>query len=130
MHLHCFFCNKLNGSPEGFFRSSKGLRQGNPISPYLFVLGMEAFSVLIDKVAKGGFIYGFNVKGRNGTKKQITHLLFTDDTLVFYKNTENQMAYLSRILAWFKGLSRLRINFDKSSLLSMGRAENVEGLAL
>ena len=57
----------LNGSPEGFFRSLRGLRQGDPLSPYLFVLGMEAFSLLVDRVAEGGFISGYKFKGRNDT---------------------------------------------------------------
>ena len=130
MHLHCFFLVTLNGSPEGFFRSFRGLRQGNPLSPYLFVLRMEACSLLVDGATKGGFISGFKFKGRNGTKRQITHLLFADDTLVFYKDTEDQMVYLNWILAWFKALSGLRMNLDKSSLLPMRRVENVEGLAL
>ena len=91
---------------------------------------MEAFSLLVDRVAEGGFIFGYKFKGRNGTKRQITHLLFVDDTLVFCKDTEEQMAYLSWILAWFKALFGLRINLDKSSLLLVGRIENVENLAL
>ena len=43
----------INGSPTGFFQSTRRLRQGDPISPYLFVLGMEAFSCLINRVVKG-----------------------------------------------------------------------------
>ena len=73
----------VNGSLESFFRSSRGLRQGDPLSPYLFVLGMEVFSLLVDRAAEGGFISSYKFKGRNGTERQITHLLFADDTLVF-----------------------------------------------
>ena len=39
----------VNGTPTGFFRSSKGRRQGDPLSSYLFVLGMEALSFLTDR---------------------------------------------------------------------------------
>ena len=39
----------INGSPEGFFKSSRGLKQGVPLSPYLSVLGMEVFSIMIEK---------------------------------------------------------------------------------
>ena len=70
----------INGIPTGFFRISKGIGQGDPLSPYLFVLGMEAFSLLIDKAAVGGWGYltGFKIRGRGGDEKQVTHLLFTD----------------------------------------------------
>ena len=124
------FSVMLNGSPEGFFRSSRGLRQGDPLSPYLFVLGMEAFSLLVDRAVEGGFISGYKFKGRNGTERQITHLLFADDTLVFCEDTEDQMTYLSWILAWFEAMSGLSINLDKSSLIPVGRVENVENLAI
>ena len=123
------FSVMINGSPAGFFGSSRGLRQGDPLSPYLFVLGMEALSLMIDKAAEGGFISGYMFKGRDNTVKKITHLLFADDTLVFCKDTEDQMTHLCWILAWFEALSGLKINLEKSSLLPVGRVEDVDGLA-
>ena len=48
----------FNGSPTGFFWSSRGLRQGDPLLPYLFVMGMEALSCLLKRVVEGNFISG------------------------------------------------------------------------
>lgn len=51
----------VNGEPSGFFASSRGLRQGDPLSLFLFILVMEALSKLMDKAVLGGFIDGFKV---------------------------------------------------------------------
>ena len=48
----------VNGVPAGFFSSTKGLRQGDPLSPYLFILGMEVLSALLRRAAVGGFFSG------------------------------------------------------------------------
>ena len=61
--------------------------------------------------------------------KQITHLLFADGTLVFYKDAKEHMTHLCWILAWFEALSGLNINLEKGSLLPVGRVDDVEGLA-
>ena len=50
--------------------------------------------------------------------------------MIFCEDTEDQMAYLSWILAWFEAMSRLSINLDKSSLIPVGRVENVKNLAI
>ena len=91
---------------------------------------MEVFSLLVDRAVEGGFISGYKFKGRNGSERQITHLLFANDTLVFCEDTEDQMVYLSWILAWFEAMSGLSINLNKSSLIPVGRVENVENLAM
>ena len=78
----------INGSPVGFFNSSRGLRQGDPLSPYLFVLDMEALSFLIDKVVVGGYLSGYKFKGGDGREGLMSHLLFADDTLIFYKDSK------------------------------------------
>ena len=49
------------------FLGARGLRQEDPLSLYLFVLGMEALSLMIDKVAEGGYISEYKFKGKNGT---------------------------------------------------------------
>ena len=85
----------INGSPVGFFKSTRGLCQGDPLSPYLFVLGMEVFSLLIDKAKRGGYFSCYNLRSRKCEITNVSHLLFADDTLVFYKNSEDQMLYLS-----------------------------------
>ena len=77
------FFVQISGSPCGFFRSLKGLRQGDPLSPYLFVLVMEVFSILINKAVEGGFFSGYKLRDRGGNEVQVSHLLFADDTLVF-----------------------------------------------
>ncbi|RVW56699.1 putative ribonuclease H protein [Vitis vinifera] len=48
----------VNGVPVGFFPSTKGLRQGDPLSPYLFVMGLEVLDVLIRRAVEGGFLSG------------------------------------------------------------------------
>ncbi|RVW69756.1 hypothetical protein CK203_061849 [Vitis vinifera] len=54
----------VNGVPAGFFPSTKGLRQGDPLSPYLFVMGMGVLSALIRRVVEGGFLSGCRMWGR------------------------------------------------------------------
>ena len=111
----------VNGTPSGFFNNTKGLRQGDPFSPYLFVIRMEALSSFINKSMSEGFLIGCRVKGRGGDGAKITHLLFADDTLLFCEASQDHMAYLSGLLMWFEAISELRINLDKNEILLVGR---------
>ena len=74
----------VNGSPVGFFGSSRGLRQGDPLSPLLFLLIMEVLSWILKKTEDGGLIQGFHVGPINSIGVRISHLLFADDTILFY----------------------------------------------
>ena len=120
----------INGTPAGFFNSSRGLRHRDPLFPYLFVIGMGALSRLILRAVRGGFLSGYRVKGRSGDGALVSHLLFADDTLVCCDASQDQMAYLSWLLMWFEAISGLRINLDKNEILPVGRVKNMEALAL
>ncbi|RVW43419.1 putative mitochondrial protein [Vitis vinifera] len=120
----------VNGTPKGFFQSSRGLRQGDPLSPYLFVIAMEVFSSFLNRAVDNGYISGCQVKGRNEGGIQISHLLFADDTLVFCQASQDQLTYLSWLLMWFEAVSGMRINLDKSELIPVGRVVDIDDLAL
>ena len=79
---------------------------------------------------EGGFLPRWRFNGRGGAGMEISHLLFANDTLVFYEPSLDQMSYLSWLLMWFKAMSRLKVNLDKSELISMGKVENVEELTI
>ena len=64
----------VNGSPSGFFQSSRGLRQGDLLSPYLFVMIMEALSCLLRSAINGGFLLACKARGRGGEGVQVSHL--------------------------------------------------------
>ena len=49
----------VNGTPFGFFQNSRGLRQGDPLSPFLFVIAMEALSCLLKRVVSGGYLLAY-----------------------------------------------------------------------
>ena len=73
----------INGSSKDFFGSSRGLCQGDPLSPLLFAIVMEALNRLLDGAVLAGHNSGFTVGTRSNIPRMVTHLLFADDTLIF-----------------------------------------------
>ena len=73
----------VNGVPVGFFSSSKGLRQGDPLSPYLFVMGMELLSVFIRRAVDGGFLSGCRMRGRRTKMNIVEYNVFIVYNLSF-----------------------------------------------
>ena len=73
----------INGSPAGFFNSSKGVRQDDPLFPFLFIIVMEAFSRMVKALIDHSLFSSFVVGARGSEQVHISHLLFADDILVF-----------------------------------------------
>ena len=90
---------------------------------------MEVFNRLIDRAREGNFLSGCSIGGRGEEGLVLTHLLYADDTLIFYGEDWIQLVYLRWLLMWFEAISRLKINFYKSEIIYVGRVDNVEALA-
>ncbi|RVW16899.1 hypothetical protein CK203_088632 [Vitis vinifera] len=73
---------------------------------------------------------GWKVRGWRGEGILISHLLFTDSTLVFCEESHDQLTYLSWLLMWFEACLGLRVNLEKNELIPMGRVHDIEDLAL
>ena len=91
----------VNGSPKGFFGSSRGLRQGDPLFPLLFLLIMEVLSRLLKKTEECNLIRGFYVGAMNSVGVHISHLLFVDDTILFFDTFKEQMLSIRLALSFF-----------------------------
>ena len=111
------FSLNINGELVGFFNSQRGLRQGDPLSSYLFVLVIEALSRLIQKrVAEDPeFVYHWRC-----TKTKLTHLCFADDMMLFCGNSIQSAEVINRALGDFSNMSGLCPNRQKSSLYIAG----------
>jgi len=123
------FAVLVNSSPSQFFSASRGLRQGEPITPLLFLLIMEVFTRMVNLAATAGLISGFFVGRLNESTTNVFHLLFADDTIVFCDNDCEQIVNLRGILIWFEAVSGPRVNLSKSSILPVGQVDNIQLLA-
>ena len=103
----------INGSPSNFFGSPKGIRQGDPLSPFLFDVVMEALSCMLYMAIVAGQFSGFSIGSTPSTSMMVSRLLFVNDTLIFCDVDPNQLVTLRGILNRFKDVSRLRINLGK-----------------
>ena len=119
----------VNGSAHGFFSTSRGLRQGDPLSPLLFIIVMETLSRMLERAVAGGFISGFAVGNSTGAELSISHSLFADDTLIFCEADTKQAWHLRGVFIWFQAILGLKINLSKSELVPVGQVPNVPELA-
>ncbi|EOY00030.1 Uncharacterized protein TCM_009396 [Theobroma cacao] len=100
----------------------RGLHQGCPLSPFLFIIIVEALSCMIKKVEVSGKCKGVQIAKRGF---RISHLQFADDTLLFCNNELDELLGPKRILKCFQSVSGLKINYQKSQLLGIGIKEHM-----
>ncbi|XP_021739496.1 uncharacterized protein LOC110705884 [Chenopodium quinoa] len=104
------FSLMINGALYGFFAGKKGIRQGDPMSPLLFVLIMEYLTRMLRKICKKkGFTFHQRCE-----KLALNHLIFADDLMLFCFGNKNFVQFLIRALKTFEKRSGLQVNTDKS----------------
>ncbi|XP_055961846.1 uncharacterized protein LOC130015537 [Mercurialis annua] len=95
---------------------NRGVRQGDPISPMLFILDVEGLTALIEKAVILGLLDGIHVEGY---MEPISILQFANDTLLFVPNDMWMIKNLLRILRCFELVYGLEINYHKSSIIGI-----------
>ena len=103
----------INCTPSKFFTSSRGIRQGCPLSPLLFILVIEGLSLLISDAREHGLIRGIKIS----STLALTHLLFVDDVILLGTSTLPEWIAFEVILSTFCKASRMCISMDKSCFL-------------
>ncbi|GJS11636.1 RNA-directed DNA polymerase, eukaryota [Tanacetum coccineum] len=105
----------LNGSPSLEFEFHRGLKQGDPLAPYLFILIMESFHLSISRAVDAGIFRGINISD----DLNISHLFYADDAVFIGKWNELNLSGIIQILRCFSLLYGLNINLSKSHLLGV-----------
>ena len=103
----------LNGEPVGNIKPSKGLRQGDPFSPYLFLVCSMGLLGLLHKAGSEGLIRGVSIY-RIGLR--VSHLFFADDNVLFYRAKESECQIILDILSIYEKGSGQKINRDKTNI--------------
>ncbi|CAA7021924.1 unnamed protein product [Microthlaspi erraticum] len=103
----------INGSAKGHIKPTRGIRQGDPLSPYLFILCSEVLSGLCQQAQVNGKLEGVRVATRC---PKVNHLLCADDTMFFCKSNEKTCESLKEILGKYEEASGQKINCQKSAI--------------
>ncbi|XP_024641765.1 uncharacterized protein [Medicago truncatula] len=112
----------VNGCPTDEFHFERGLRQGDPLSPFLFLLAAEGLNVMMSAVASNGLFTSYSV----GTQilVSVSHLQFADDTLLVGIKSWANVRAMKAVLLLFEAISGLKVNFHKSMLFGVNITES------
>ncbi|GJT86888.1 RNA-directed DNA polymerase, eukaryota [Tanacetum coccineum] len=114
----------VNGSPTAEFKFHKGLKQGDPLSPYLFILVMESLHLSFNNIINADLFKGI----RFDDSLTLSHLFYADDAVFIGKWDRANILTIVRMLKCFFLASGLQINILKSKLMGIG-VSNEEVLA-
>ena len=109
----------INRAAKGQIKPQRELRQGCPLSPYLFILCTEVFSRLLMQAENQNLIHGL----RFGNNILVSHLLFADDSLIFTRATIADCKHLKTIFDCYTTASGQLFNLDKSSMFFSGNTK-------
>jgi hypothetical protein len=103
----------INGSPMGRIFPTRGLRQGDPISPYLLLICIEAFSALLTQANQKGLLRGVPTSKKGPC---LNHLFFADDSLLFCRADITHWNKMTKILSIYERLLGQRLNKSKTAI--------------
>ncbi|KAK6131016.1 hypothetical protein DH2020_035243 [Rehmannia glutinosa] len=104
----------LNGCEFGSLKPDRGIRQGDPLSPYLFIICSEIFSCILQDLQKSNKLHGIAV---SRSAPSISHLFFADDTLLLGHATIDEARYFRFAINLYEKISGQQINLDKSGIV-------------
>nr|XP_019067280.1 uncharacterized protein LOC109119268 [Solanum lycopersicum] len=111
----------VNGKRYGFFHSTRGLKQGDPLSPTLFILSAEVLSRSLNRLHNHPDYHGFIMEKRG---PQVNHLSFVDDIILFTSGRCKTLRLLMNTLKEYEMISGQLINGDKSHFMLHSNAFN------
>lgn len=100
----------INGSPSKEFQYKRGVRQGDPLSPFLFIIAMEAFTFFLDKGCTLGLFKGMITPNKGPI---LSHLMYADDVMILGEWGPENISFITRFLRIFNLISGLKINYHK-----------------
>ncbi|MCI34179.1 RNA-directed DNA polymerase (Reverse transcriptase), partial [Trifolium medium] len=112
----------VNGSPTDEFPLERGLRQGDPLSPFLFQVAAEGLNVLMQTMVENQFFEGYSIGMQNPVS--ISHLQFADDTLLLGTKSWANVHALRAVLVLFETMSGLKVNFNKCMLVGVNISDS------
>ena len=100
------FAVLINGSPSNFFRASRGLIQGCPLSLFLFLLIVDALSIIIEHAKREGSFKGVLVTN----SEELSHILFVDVMVMMGEGTWENIKEVEQMLDLYKKATRMHVN--------------------
>ena len=112
------FAVLVNGKPQGgWIHPQRGIRQGCPLAPLLFIMAVDTLAVCTERLYMGGMMSGFQTAGWPGG---VPLLQYADDTIFFIEGSMEAAKRASALLDLFSNLSGLSLNKAKSTFIGFG----------
>ncbi|GKA53418.1 RNA-directed DNA polymerase, eukaryota [Tanacetum coccineum] len=108
----------VNGSPTSEFQFHRGLKQGDPLSPFLFILIMESLYISVQRVVDAGMFRGISM----GPSLHLSHLFYANEAIFMGHWSDSNIDTIVQVLECFYRALGLRINMNKSKLIGISMA--------